>query len=117
MALEYDLTKVADSTKALWKDESRSEQERDEAWATTAYIIHWCMAVEIGEITEENVADWWTRYRMVADVRDPKITLESVYQLIGLETNVFTVEPARWFEHLYARQLADSKRALGVIKS
>jgi hypothetical protein len=114
VSLDWDISKVSDETKALWKDESRSEEERDEAWNKAASIIYWCLTVEVGEITSENVADWYTRYKMVSS--EQILTLEDVVRMIGLKTNVHTVAPSRWLDRQYEMKRTEVKRALGVLR-
>ena len=97
MSLDYDLRDIApESNDFLWRvgTEARGEEEGARYMSSDAQsVIFATMAVGIGEITKQNYAEFWRRYDMLMTARygqgQHSITLEGVYRMIGLKTNVF----------------------------
>ena len=97
MSLDYDLTRV-DHESTWWKDQPTEERD-----AKITAIIHLTMIVGMGEITEGNAEEFFTRVSayetlgsMLRDhdterdvLVDAPLTLADIRALIGLHTNVF----------------------------
>jgi len=64
-------------------------------WEKKQSLIFSCIPVGIGEITEANHEEWYSRYRqwyIANGWDDPYLTLADVRNGIGLSTNVFPKE-------------------------
>lgn len=91
-------------------------------------ILVWaCLEIQIGEITEKNYQEFWMRMAMadgaygegrykeyIAEKKDwvPRgITIEEVYQHIGLKTNVFPkMSTTKWYNSRL-RNVPEAKQA------
>ena len=69
---------------------------------STYYLIMGSMAIGIGEITEKNYGEVFTRHMFLHQIINTprKITLEQVYNNIGLKTNVAFETKARWITRI-----------------
>lgn len=87
-------------------------------------LIFATMFVDMGEITEKNHEEFYTRYiqfNMACGYQDLYLTLDDVKTAIGLSTNVFTTTPAAWrkflikkLEEKAAEKLRAARKALEV---
>jgi len=113
MSLDWSISKCED-----WE-----ELTNDEEWPLTNALIWMTISTDIGEITEKNADEFYTRIRMVESVHgysffktDPEtkarksaITYESIRRRIGLSTNVITKTPNQFNKRIIeaVRRYAD----------
>lgn len=90
MSLDLDCSKVSDPH-AAWEI-YEPDKPLYKFHQSTVNIAFMCMATGIGEITEKNYADFYTRiaiWERVCETPEPEQTsLARIRQLIGLRTNV-----------------------------
>ena len=69
---------------------------------STYYLIIGSMAIGIGEITEKNYGEVFTRHKFLSRIINVpiKLTLEQVYNNIGLKTNTAFETKARWIARI-----------------
>jgi hypothetical protein len=120
MSLDFRVTKIKDHEKNYpdrridsWTHDGKPTQVKE--WnLITQQIVFGCLSTGIGELKENNVAEWWARYKMWCRVRglgDPTISYKDVVQHIGLHTNVFPEETrTRWLKSIAAGTLDEFKR-------
>lgn len=125
MSLDFNVTKVADHEKVTtayrWRDKDNAEHVTDELpdpsecdpeaviriWHPLTESLVWrTMLVHMGEITEENAAEFYARSKMASRITEQKpmymdgkpydFTLEDVKSHIGLTTNVMTLSRNEW---------------------
>lgn len=109
MSLNYELGKIKDwktvtRATAEHDDPGRGYKKGDEIMSPVTNTLIWCtLGIGMGEITEENVYEFYGRLRIQealngaylryheegGGIRDEYITLEQVKAHIGLTTNVF----------------------------
>jgi hypothetical protein len=97
MSLNYDLTRV-----------QNRDKDTDKGWNITQSIIFATMSVGIGEITEENVHEFWMRYSIFA--ANPYFTVEDVRNHIGLKTNVSTITRHKFLTVMVPRFMENNLR-------
>jgi len=116
MSLDFDVTKCANHEE-LWDGETWPPP------AMTTVIVHLCMGIGWGEITEANAEEWFARVyaweRVYGSMlhefpdgpegerRDRYITPEDVQRYIGLVTNVFPKRSDAEFRKQLAAHLKD----------
>jgi hypothetical protein len=106
MSLDWDISEVENN------DEIKADGS---PWVTTETLIWLTMAVDMGEITEENHEEFFTRVSIWETIHGPSMhkwnketeerepmpmTLEDVERRIGLNTNVITTDREEWGERL-----------------
>jgi len=106
MSLNWDVTEVKDH------EEITAEGM---PWVVTEVLIWYTMAVDLGEITEENHEEFFKRVSIWESIHgagmverntetdeheDRFVTLEDVERRIGLNTNVSNREREEWGERL-----------------
>ena len=95
MSLDYKLTDIEDYEEKCWGCETRGEDYMN---MKTEVLIFATMVIDLGEITEKNCIEFYTRmmmYSMINGCYD-SITLEDVKAHIGLKTNVPDKTKAKW---------------------
>jgi hypothetical protein len=107
MSLDWDLTAISNHKK-LWMEAGKDEGGKQEykLRPVTETLIWVCLAIDIGEITENNWEEWFLRARVWERAmgvmrhdgkEDFPITPEEVKAHIGLKTNVFPKTTAAAF--------------------
>ena len=106
MSLNWDVTEVKDH------EEITAEGM---PWVVTEVLIWYTMAVDLGEITEENHEEFFKRVSIWESIHgagmverntetdeheDRFVTLEDVERRIGLNTNVITRDREEWGERI-----------------
>ena len=86
----------------------------NEKWHTITDMLIWMtMAVDLGEITEDNLDEWEFRYGLLQGVNGPDfgikgvdfyLTREDLENHIGLSTNVGTISRTRWLTEKIAKK-------------
>ena len=95
MSLDYKLTDIEDYEEKCGGCETRGEDYMN---MKTEVLIFATMVIDLGEITEKNCIEFYTRkmmYSMINGCYD-SITLEDVKAHIGLKTNVPDKTKAKW---------------------
>jgi hypothetical protein len=108
MSLDWDVSAVKDHKEIT---------EDGMPWVTTETMIWYTMAIDMGEITEENADEFFKRVSIWEQIHgagmhkrntetdeheDVFMTLEDVERRIGLSTNVITTDREEWGERLAA---------------
>lgn len=90
MSLDFDLSKIINRDKS------------QEGWEVTQSVIFATMSVDLGEITEENVAEFYARYLIFnrAVGSEPYLTLDHIKWHVGLRVNVITKTRAAWLNKI-----------------
>lgn len=114
MSLNWDLTK-AEKYNAL------SDEEKDILWQETQGIIFTTMGIGIGELTEDNLAEFYARQKFSARMNNfEPFTLEQVRRYVGLKTNVSYETYASWQKRIakynYDEILRSAKREIEASK-
>ncbi len=113
MGLRFDLTSCEDFEELLDGPE----------WPITDAIINSTMSVGIGEITDENAAEFTARLDVLTVVYGPpifrdgepsKITLEEVRRRIGLRVNVTPETRAQFTRRIGGALVGDAYRGRGI---
>lgn len=125
MSLNYDLSKIKDYDAVCW-----TEAKEDAAWSPTKKgdkvmnpitnaLIWVTMQIGIGEITEENAVEFYSRIHFseklfgtnLSNGGEPYfLTFEDVRRHIGLKTNVFPKETdAKWGARLIKTFVAEQR--------
>lgn len=118
MALTWDISKVKD-----WQELTEDKNES----VITETIIWGCMATDIGEITNANWQEWFTRFAWLEKEQgawmsngDESLFMkpEWVKRRIGLKTNVFPAKTrAQWIKKILDNKKRDIQWALSKIES
>ena len=100
MALNWDITKC-NNMEAL---------QSDTEWPVTNAVIWSTLAVEIGDLTEKTVNEFYARVKLwetvngaltyTKDGADYFITLEDLRKRIGLSTNVSNLPRGKWLKRI-----------------
>lgn len=105
MSLDFSLTQVSEETKALWNDESRTEEERNESWAAAQAVILWTMSCGIGEVTKSNWREFYMRWALLHEAYgggEKFLSEEHFERMIGLKVNVLFVPTKTWLRDYLA---------------
>jgi hypothetical protein len=99
MALNWDVTEVKDHEEVLEGME----------WSITEIMIWYTIAIDLGEITDENAGEFFQRisiwerimgpaffYTEDGDKKDRYMTLADVKRRVGLSTNVVNLTRSKW---------------------
>ena len=98
MSLDYNLTAIPDEN-YRWQDGAGDWHWHDNVQS----IIFSTMAVDMGEITEANLDEYWRRYRLwnrAMGHKDTFLKKSDLRKMIGLRTNVHTTTPTQYNKHL-----------------
>ena len=106
MPLNFDVSQVKDY-KTLCTDPHDSKK-----WhPVTNCLIHKTMAVDLGDINERNVDEWWYRVRLLQLLDGPDfefndgqkfcLTYRDIKAHVGLRTNVTTKARTYWLKRLF----------------
>ncbi len=114
MSLNWDLTKIKNFKEVCYL-EGGNDKEGFEHKPATHNLIWATMAITMGEITEKNYLEFYTRIslwdRMHNFSNDSRITIKQVHQHIGLTTNVFPKKTnAAWLKVLFKNYTRDIAR-------
>jgi hypothetical protein len=103
MALSYQLSEIENWRELLYADG---------VLPTTQRVIFATMAVGLGRITEKNLAEFWTRVRMIEaiDGVHKRLTLADIQRHIGLRTNVGDETKTQWLKRIYDYALREAAR-------
>lgn len=115
MALNYDLTKIADQD-ALWIGDDDDAPMNP----VTNALIHATMAIGMPTITAENVTEVWARISVWQDILgamlvgpggiDQFVTPDDVRAHIGLKTNASALTNAKFDNNAIKELRAQAKR-------
>lgn len=106
MSLNWDCTKVRDKQEVLDGTE----------WMKTNAIIFSTMAIDMGQITEKNVDEFYSRYKALEFViggtlaEGVTVTRADIARRVGLSTNVFTKTRAQYVKRVGEMILRDIER-------
>lgn len=114
MSLNYSLKNIKD-----W--ESVCYSESDELSPKTEALIFLTMSVGMGEITEKNGAEFWTRLKLIQELNGPfltqvgagdgsDLTVEDVIDHIGLHTNVVEETRLQWMKRYLGFEFEDNQK-------
>jgi len=96
MALEYDLSRIENWQELIIKD----EEQHDCLNLTTDRLIWATIAVDLGEITQTNAVEFWTRMKFLEKIRHPRycdgLSLDIIRRHIGLKVNVYSMKRKEW---------------------
>ena len=97
--LTVDTRQVKNHTSVCYKKKTKEGYTYSDS---TYYLIMGSIAIGIGEITEKNYGEVFTRHMFLHRIINTprKITLEQVYNNIGLKTNVAFETKARWITRI-----------------
>lgn len=120
MSLNFDLTKIKNGAEVCYEDDGEGNRVHT---ARTQAIIWMCLHIGIGEITERNAEEYWTRTyawetALGASMRDGEgnpvpLTLPDVRAYVGLTTNVFPKESeAAFAKKLWQILKGDAQRKI-----
>jgi hypothetical protein len=113
MSLNYELKKI-ENWEAVCLEKGTLTPE-------TETLIFLTMSVGMGDITEENAGEFWTRANIVQKLHGPFIsrdgkghlfTVEDVVNHIGLHTNVAKETRLQWTKRYFAIDFEDGQRAV-----
>lgn len=103
MSLNVNVSKVANHDSVCFVGEGEGRKWRP----LTTTIAFMCMAVDIGEITEQNAEEWYCRACLINDlyasasIEPPaEITIADIRAHIGMQTNVITMTRAKWISKI-----------------
>lgn len=121
MSLNFDLRAIPEEVRTIIAEADSPNsgiKKGDKIMAPITNAIIWgCLATGIGEITEKNAVEFWSRLNLWDKINgarvvgpapehaDYYITLEDVRKHIGLRTNVFPKES----EQVFLRKLMNSQ--------
>lgn len=109
MALTVDTRRIKNHKEVCYEAETKDGFPYK---PTTHYLAWGSMAIGIGEITEKNYHEVYFRHKFLNQTSNYDttlpITLEDVYQHIGLETNVGRPEPrGKWKNRIVKGVMAE----------
>lgn len=106
MSLNWDCTKVRDKQEVL----------EGEEWLKTNAIILATMAIDMGQITEKNTDEFYSRYKALEFVvggtlaEGVTVTRADISRRVGLSTNVATKTRAQYVKRVGEMVLRDVER-------
>ena len=104
MSLDWEITNVKN-----WEEIAMNvEVEGD----ITEQIVWSSLITKLGDVTEDNWAEWYARYVIWNRVLcfDNELTPEDFHRRIGLTTNVFPAEGrSKWLNGVIKKQLAQAE--------
>ena len=106
MSLNWDCTKVRDKQEVL----------EGEEWLKTNAIIFATMAIDMGQITEKNTGEFYSRYKALEFViggtlaEGVTVTRADIARRVGLSTNVATKTRAQYVKRVGEMVLRDVER-------
>lgn len=120
MSLNFDLTKINNGGTVCYEDDGEGNRVHT---TRTQAMIWMCLHIGIGEITEKNYREYWTRVyawesALGASIRDGQgnpvpLSLSDVHDYIGLTTNVFPKESeAKFAAKLWRILKGDAERKI-----
>lgn len=100
MSLNWSVAKVKD-----WETITKSPWDKEKINPVTEALIWKTMAVDLGEISERNVDEFWFRVRLLQMLDGPELqyedggvylTKEDIVAHIGLVSNVIDLPRTKW---------------------
>lgn len=120
MSLDYSYKRVKNAEEVMFDPEPGPDG--DTMKAAVKAVIFRSMNVELGEITDDNVADWYARSAICDKVighmlfegpKGKRIPLETFQSLIGLQMNVASQPDSVFLKNMtrhLKEKLAEAKR-------
>ena len=106
MSLDWDITKCRNEEEIMFNQEVEGD--------ITEQIIWSSLITKLGDITEDNWAEWYARYVIWNRVLcfDNNLEAKDFHRRIGLSTNVFPAESrSKWLNGVIKKQLTKAEAA------
>ena len=132
MSLDFNLTEIEffkNDPSSMWVKVKESGSEYEDVNVETKSLIFGCMAVGLNGITKTNLAEWWSRWKVLekfeghylygtplSEGKFEKVCLtpEVLIKHIGLGTNVSNVTTSNWVSRLKRNSYSNEIKSMNA---
>lgn len=123
MSLNFDYSKVADLDDLLGAKDAEPTEAQAREWRIMEGVIWATMAVDFGEITEGNWAEFYARMSVLNGLHPGWYPVEhytpaAIKRRIGLHTNVTTLTDLQWVKKTFLGDRGElNERGVAALRS